>query len=367
MAGVRPDVQPGRRQCSLDRGGSGRHFHPVAFVVLALALLSGCENRGEAGRGQRTNGDHAASSADPQNWRGRQAKDCPDLTGRYELSATKVDGGNYDLLSTFLGAGVHHAAGHPWRAVAIEGDTATQLQLKFERLAVPQSKAGNGKSGSLPGLAGSAPGGTSVVDEHVVVLRYGTNYRCKRGWLVAVNPDLSTPSIRRSGAGLEGELIERTQRVIPLWAETGAGIPYWIKDTPYSVFWATAPRLTAATADGVPPRPTERLAQQEWDLTYGSGLGSPPQRKPMSPAGGIGDVQAFLRGFVDRNAEVESIRSEGVRYVVVLRVESRGAVTRTVENLRADPHVQDVVDHGVVSGGSRPDTAMISLRVVASR
>ena len=79
------------------------------------------------------------------------------------------------------------------------------------------------------------------------------------------------------------------------------------------------------------------------------------------------DAQKEIRALVDRDAVVENISRDGGRYLLTLRVQSRGQVLRTLDNLRGNAWMQDVQDHGVVPGGNRHDIATISLRIVAPR
>ncbi len=194
---------------------------------------------------------------------------------------------------------------------------------------------------------------------------------CKRGWLVPT-AGRDGPWVRRAvGGDLEGHLVERKARVIPIWAETGAGIPYWFDNSVRTARWA----YTSGTYGGMaapnspPPRPADSIARQERDLTYGACASG-----GSGAAGDRGDrpyhTHKEIRALVDRDAVIEKIDYDGKRYVVTLRVESRGQVSRTLENLRADSHMQDVQEHDtadVSTGRSGVRIATISMRIVAPR
>lgn len=347
-----------------------RRVNAIALIALTL-LLAGCDDPMATVRSVISQVAKFLSGESRQATN-RTPKGCPDVQGSFAVMTPTSAGGQYDLLSTFLGRGVHHSSGNRWRSVTIEGDASKALQLTYARPEQRDLKKQSPNGASLPAYiryALETPHGV-LIERYTTVLRPDVNYGCKNGWLTAEKGN-SSIRIRRDAAGnLEGQMTDRTARVIPLWAETGAGIPYWFDSKTHTVRWA-AMSPAAAMASGSPPvtgssppsRPSGGIARQEWDLTYGGAGVAPSTPRADKPY----DAQKEIRALVDRNAKVESIRSEAGRYVLNLRVESRGPVTRTIENLRMDARLRDVQDHGVISGGSRPDIATISVQVVAPR
>lgn len=339
--------------------------HALALVVAPL-LLSGCGDStptlrdGVAAIGRWWSGDRVADGK-PVLLRG-----CPDVQGHFSLMAEAERGGQFHLLTTLLAGGVRHDPGHPWRSVRIEGHAGRELLLTYMRPGTGEARRDS--SAGLPAHlryaleTPIAPG----FDTRSVVLRAGEHYDCKGGWLVPAQGQRGA-QIRRDHRGdLEGRIEVRSARVISLWAETGAGIPYWFDTTVRSARWEAEGSLATGTdAMAVPPRPSGGVARQEWDLTYRGA----EQRAPSAGATGEPpyDADSAIRAQIDRNATVESIQREDGRYVVRLRVASRGAVLRSLDSLRTDVHLTDVQDHGVVSGGNRPDLATISVRLVARR
>ena len=340
----------------------------VALIATAF-LLTGCDDPITAVRSMMTQAAKFLSYRDRHDTAASSPKNCPDVQGHFSLMANDLPGGQFDLQSTFLGGGARDTHDNPWRSVSIDGNAAKELKLTFVRPGRHDTRKAD--SSSVPAYIRYAleTQHDLPVEQRSVVVRPGEHYDCKSGWLV---PTRGQPGarIRRDASGdLEGQLVERTARVISLWAETGAGIPYWFDSTTRSARWVAvgAPSVAVSPSSDLPPRPSGGVARQEWDLTYGGGPG-PAKPVPVTPRSDQSyDARKAIRALADRDAVVEKISYEGGRYVVTLRVQSRGQVLRTLDNLRGDAWMQDVQDHGVVSGGSRPDVATISMRVVAPR
>ncbi len=333
----------------------------IALIVTAF-LLAGCDDSSTTVRSMMTQVARFLSREGKPGASNPSPKDCPDVQGHFSLMANAVPGGQFDLLSTFLGSGVHDTQGNPWRSVSIDGNAAKELKLTFVRPAQHDAKTSG--SSSVPAYIRNAleTPYNRPADRRIVVVRPGEHYECKSGWLVPTRGQPGARIRREAGGDLEGRLDERTARVFSLWAETGAGIPYWFDSKTRTARWVAVgvePLLTP------PARPSGGLAQKEWDLTYGGGPGTATPATPRDDR--PYDAQKEIRALVDRDAVIEKISLEGGRYVLTLRVQSRGQVLRTLENLRGDAWLQDVQDHGTVSGGSRPDIATISMRIVAPR
>ena len=336
----------------------------IALIATAL-LLTGCDDPMTTLRSMMTWAARVLSYRDRQDAAMPSPKDCPDVQGHFSLMADDLPGGQFDLLATFLGSGVHHAQGNPWRSVSIDGSAAKELKLTFTRPG--QHDPTKADSSSVPAYIRYAleTPYNQPADKRSVLLRPVEHYDCRSGWLVPTRGQPGAHVRRNANGDLEGRLVERTARVISLWAETGAGIPYWFDSKTRSARWAAVGSPSLAPPSGPPPRPSAGVAQQEWDLTYGGG-----PVKPMSPAPRGNqpyDAQKEIRALVDRDAVVENISRDGGRYLLTLRVQSRGQVLRTLDNLRGNAWMQDVQDHGVVPGGNRHDIATISLRIVAPR
>jgi hypothetical protein len=301
--------------------------------------------------------------------------DCPNVQGLFSLLGPEERGGQFSLLGTFMSVGISPAFDNPWLAVRIEGNASTVLSATYLR--APHKAAARRGDPSTPAYIRRAldvaSGKPDEFEKQTVTLVKGTHYECRGGWLVAAKGQPAVRIRRDAGGDLEGYLIERTPRVISVWAETGAGIPYWFDDKRRNANWrktsmtSLLPSNTANEPTTPPPRPSGGIAQQEWDLTYGSGPVAGQPRSAAARSETPYDAQKEIRARVDRDAVVESIRQENGRYVVTLRVQSRGEVLRTLENLRGDAAMLDVQDHGIVSGGNRQDIATISMRIFAPR
>ncbi len=293
-------------------------------------------------------------------------RDCPDLRGNFSLTAPASPQGQFDLLHTPLGGGVGQAIGKPWQSVSIDGNADVALVVTYSREADRDAVAKQRNDGKVPAYIQRAleTSYNQPYERKTATIQRDLHYGCKNGWLVSTARG-GTYSVRRDGAGdLEGRLTVREARVISLWAETGAGIPYWFDDKTRHARWAAVRPGAAA------PETLTGLAKQEYDLTYGKN--SPAVAKAAAANGAIPprtswDASAAIRELVDRSATVEKIAIDGGRYVLTLRVESAGPVSRTIENLHGSAHFQDVQDHGIVSGGNKPSLATISMRAVPPR
>lgn len=314
-----------------------------ALLLVTTLLIAAC---GDSKRG--------AARADPA---GSTPRDCIDVRGSYSLATASDAGDHFELASTFLAIDAPRSADKPWQTLGIDGNADTALVLTFAR---PYRGAAPPGDKSVPAYIRQAmeTPATQTVEKHTATVQRGVHYECKGGWLVGP----PGASVRREADGdLVGRLEIRQARVIPLWAETGAGIPYWFDTTVRQSRWSA---VGASAIGRAAPRTMSRLEKQEHDLEYGTAGGATAGRAASDAPY---DVNKALLALVDRDAIVEKISQEGGRYVVTLRVESRGQVSRTIENLRADAHTQDVQDHGLISGGNQRDIATISLRIVAPR
>jgi hypothetical protein len=339
----------------------------TALLIGGAVLLAGCGDPIDTFRSAKAKLSGASASGGGPRMPTVDAKACPDVQGTYSLEAPVSPGGQFDLLSTLLGGGLSHRADNPWRGVVIDGNSASMLTLTFARPGKRDNSTGDPSLPAYIRYALETPQNRPV-ERDTIKLQAGVHYDCKRGWLVPTG-GRDGPWVRRAvGGDLEGHLVERTARVIPLWAETGAGIPYWFDSSTRTARWA----FTSSTYGGMaapnspPPRTADRIARQEWELTHGAGA--------SAASGDRGDrpyhTHKEIRALVDRDAAVEKIDYDGKRYVVTLRVESRGQVSRTLENLRADSYMLDVQEHDTVevgTGRSGVRIATISMRIVAPR
>ncbi len=286
----------------------------------------------------------------------------------FDTNDPDYDATTFGVLSTFLGDGITQVYGAPFVSFAIAGDAATSLTVTFTR--APSSPASS----------------TKVRETQTVMARNGSAYTCDGGWLVGVPTDLHAKTTRHDqhgGAGptyrfgtmgpqtarlrrdSEGGLVARTNvrepRVISVWAETGAGIPYWF-DT--NTYWARWRPVDGSSDSGdfakINPKTMSKIKRQEYEMENGVGAyaATTAPEKPAAPF----DIRAAVARHIDSNATLEDVRSENDRYVLTLRVTARGQVTRTMESLAEDTAFTDVQDHGIVAGGGQKDIAMISLK-----
>ncbi len=316
-------------------------------ILLCVASLCAC---GDNGGVQRTSSSSkgALSASAP--------RDCPDVRGSYSAIDPEKSNTSFTLSETMLGNTLPRQWNNPWRVMTISGNADTALTVTFTR---PTKSAAPPGDKSVPAYIRQAlenPADTPL-EKHTVNMTRGAQYECNNGWLASLTSEHRT-SLRR---GEDGELVAsravKRARVLSLWAETGAGIPYWYDTETQSARWAATSDSAAYTAT-LPPRLVNKFEKQARDLEYGPG-GREVSDKPY-------DVDKELRAMIDRDAIVEAIRYEGGRYTLVLRVESRGQVSRTLENLRANPDVKDAEDLGVVSSAKQRDVAMISVRISRS-
>ncbi len=313
---------------------------------------------------------------------------CPDLKGTYGFDAAAVDGTTFGALSSFLGVGVTQVYNAPLLSFTIAGDAASMLTITFSRA-----------HSALTG-PGTAP------ETQTVTALHGSAYTCDGGWLVSAKQDMvmktaqhnlihrNEVSYRTGSAGpqiasfrrdIEGALVAysnvREARVFSLWAETGAGIPYWFDTHTYWARWL--PVYETPGTVKINPATTGRLERQAYEQENGIGsyaAAVAPAKSdaaaavpavPATPATPVAAsaapqtleaMRARVARRVDRNASLEAVRREGDRYVLTLRVSARGQVTRTIENLSEDTAFSEIQDHGIVDGGNQPGIATISLR-----
>jgi hypothetical protein len=344
----------------------------LTTLCLIALLLTGCGSQG----------DHYPADWPPLASKSSAAsvnKGCPDLRGTYVFEATAVDGTTFGALSTVLGVGVTQTYGAPLTRFTIAGDAASVLTITY-------SRARSALTGS-----GTAP------ESQMATAVYGVDYRCDGGWLVGSKRDMviktahhnsihrGEVSYRTGSAGpqaasfrrdVDGALVAyanvRESRVFSLWAETGAGIPYWFDTRTYWARWT--PVYDTGSATKANPATMGRLERQEYELENGVGsyaaavaaakssttatTNATAPSVPQTPEA----TRTMVARYIDRNASLEDVRREGDRYVLTLRVTARGQVTRTIENLSDDATFTDIQDHGIITGGNQTDIATISLR-----
>ena len=216
-----------------------------------------------------------------------------------------------------------------------------------------------------------------------VTASHGNAYTCDGGWLAGMQQDLrvttphhnthgnvgptyrsgtmgpQTARVRRdSEGGLVARANVRVPRVFSLWAETGAGLPYWFDTNTYWARWR--PVNDTVEQSKINPATLSKITRQEYEMENGVGAyGAPPASpKPAAPT----DMRAAVARHVDSNATLEDVRRENDRYVITLRVTARGQVTRTMENLSEDTAFADIQDHGIIASGNQKDLATISLK-----
>ncbi len=328
---------------------------PACICVLSL-LLFGC-------------GD---STSYPPGWPLPSNKlttgGCPDITGTYLFGRIDpdYDATTFDVLSTFLGRGVTQLASAPLLSFSVAGNPSTSVSITFSRTSSPRSESGK------------------AAEVQTVTATYGGAYTCDGGWLVGTPQDLhvstlrhdlhrgSGPSYRSGTMGLqrvrvrrdsEGGLVARTSvrepRVFSLWAETGAGIPYWFDTHTYWARWQ--PINEPAEQSKINPATLNKITRQEYEMENGVGAYSaaPASPKPAAPV----DMRNAVARHIDSNATVVDVRREADRYVITLHVTARGQVTRTIENLSADPAFTDLQDHGSIASSNQKDLATLSLKL----
>lgn len=311
------------------------------------------------------------------------AHGCGDLRGTYVFDEfhRDYDATTFSVLSTFLGAGVTQVYNAPLLSFTIAGDAETALTVTFTRA-----------RSALTTDRGSAP------ERQTVTAPRGVAYTCDDGWLVGmVKQDLRVmypkhnnydykdvdyrmssmgPQIVRVRRDVEGGLIGQTKvreaRVLSLWAETGAGIPYWFDINTYWTRWvATVPTSVPTSNDVIASEKLQRIERQEYEQENGVGSyaasaanGKPANGSAASPAHSQTptEMRAMLTRHIDSNATLEDVRREADRYVLTLRVTARGQVTRTMESLGNDAAFADVQDHGIIASSGQKDLATISLK-----
>lgn len=227
--------------------GAARFTGKIA-VVAVLMVIAGC-------------GNDSLASRYPADWpklervatKGRQ---CPDISGNYVFE-NGTDDSAFGNDSTFIGRNVKSDSKWPWESVAISGDAAVSISLTYSRPRPP-----------LPGLPMSP-------DTTMATLQHGKHYTCDEGWLIAqkqemtirtlsqnaIHRDVQYRGVRRVAdtsthfrRDTEGGLVARAKvreyRVLSIWAETGAGIPYWSDVRTYWAHWSSARMLSANVMAG---------------------------------------------------------------------------------------------------------------------
>ncbi len=294
-----------------------------------------------------------------------RGQNCPDLTGTYAY-APNGNGSAFGIRSTVLGDGVKEEYNAPWRTISIAGDINVALTITVTR----------------PSMPTGGPASAPVTRSNTLL--HGTQYTCKDGWLVGMPRDMS---ILRSGrqeavefqrdtsGGLVARAHIREFRVFSLWAETGAGIPYWSDMRTYWARWDSGTMLSPTVAAGRATRDElqkmSRLERQIYERETGiegSSAGNRPAATTASDTReharrlDFKEVKALVERRIDRNASLEDFRHDGMRYLVKLRVNARGQVTRTLENFNEEAEFVDVRDDTKVGDGQSEQIATISFR-----
>ena len=317
----------------------------LTFAVLALATVTGCGDKGNAKR--ESGGNKGALSA-------TTPRECPDVRGSFSAIDPEATSKSFTLWETMLGSGAPRQQGNPWRVMTIAGNADKALEITFSRPTKNATLSGDKSVPAYIRYALENPANTPL-DKHNVNITRGAHYECKNGWLASLHSEPRTSVRRDAGGDLEAIRSIKRARVFSVWAETGAGIPYWFDTETQTARWSAASDSPSSFASP-PARQRSRLAQAEYDQENGTSGGA--ARNDSF------NVDKELRAMIDRDAIIETIRFEGRgRYTLVLRVESRGQVTRTMENLRANANIKEVEDLGVVSSPKQRDVAMISVQL----
>ena len=349
----------------------------IASLCLVPLLLSACSGSG---------------GTYPPDWppfaTKKSAHGCSDLRGTYVFDEIHrdYDATTFSVLSTFLGAGVTQLYNAPLLSFTIAGDAETMLTVTFTRA----------RSATAAG-SGSAP------ERQTVTAQRSVAYACDDGWLVGmVKQDLRVtypkhnnydykvvdyrqgsmgPQIVRLRRDVEGGLVGRTNvreaRVLSVWAETGAGIPYWFDINTYWTHWiSTVPTPVIGPNDIIAPETRRRIEREAYELENGVGTYAAAAASGKSPAASApaalhahsqtqmpADMRTMVARHIDSNATLEDVRREDDRYVLTLRVTARGQVTRTMESLSEDATFADVQDHGIITSAGQKNVATISLKL----
>ena len=335
------------------------HLFRAAGVVALATLLSACgasdspQDRYPIDWPKLT---HAASLFSRE-------KPCPDLTGTYAYSNVG-NGSAFTLSSTALADGARERYDAPWVSMTIAGDPHVALTVTMSR-ATTRPQTGN-----------------AFASSETNTLLHGTNYTCKDGWLIGMPRNMS---IVRSGRqesaefrrDVEGGLVARAHirefRVFSLWAETGAGIPYWSDMRTYWAHWsangATRSPLATGRASQAELAQMGKREREEYLLEHGVNASAASPNLPTkrsAPRLDFEEMRALVKQRVDRNAVLEDFRHDGMRYVITIRVSARAQIGRTLENFQEEPEFVDVRDD-TMSGkngntGATADVAKISFR-----
>jgi hypothetical protein len=243
----------------------------TAFLAMMVSGLAGCGNDGSVGRY-------------PADWPklervATQSTQCPDISGHYTIE-NDADDSAFGSESTFIGRNLARDVTWPWQSVAISGDTPVSLTLTYSR--------------TRPALSGVP----MPPDTRKATLLHGTHYTCEDGWLVTPKADLSIRTVSQNaihrdvqyrGArhaadttmhfrrDVNGGLVARVQvrdyRVLSVWAETGAGIPYWSDVRTHWAHWPSARMRSATIMAGNATRAEvaqmSRLEREEYERENG--------------------------------------------------------------------------------------------------
>jgi hypothetical protein len=299
-------------------------------------------------------------------------KPCPNLTGTYAYSNVG-SGSAFALRSTILADGATERHDAPWISMTIAGDAHISLTITMSRAVT-----------IAPTANAPAPSKTNT-------LLHGTNYTCKDGWLVGMprNMPIGRSDRQESSAfrrDVDGGLVARAQfrefRVLTVWADNNAGIPYWSDMRTYWAHWM--PRSPYAMRRASPTELAQmgKLEREEYLLERGINastttprsngetagnserLSAPPRR--ATPRLDFEEARALVKQRVDRNAVLEDFRHDGMRYVITIRVSARAQIGRTLENFQEEPEFVDVRDDTLSgkngSASAAADVAKISFR-----
>ena len=296
---------------------------------------------------------------------------CPDVTGTYlfDQNDPDYDATTFGVLSTFLGTGVTRVSDAPLLSFSVAGDASNALRITFN-----SARSATAESGKAP-------------ETPTTTASHGSAYTCNGGWLVGMPHDLHVttpwhnthgnvgptsdsgtmgPQIARIRRDSEGGLVARANvreaRIFSVWAETGAGIPYWFDNNTYWARWRTVNDTVEQSK--INPATLSKIARQVYEMENGVGTygAASSAAAPPSAAAAPVDMRSSMARHVDSSATLEEVRREGDRYVLTLRVTARGQVTRTMESLSDDTAFTDVQDHGIIASGNQKDLATLSFR-----
>lgn len=341
-------------------------FRPIGAIALA-ALLGGC------------GADDNAQDRYPVDWPKltrvaslfSRDKPCPNLSGTYAYSNVG-DGSAFALSSTALADGARTRDDAPWVSMTIAGDAHVALTVTMSRANTRTTT------------------GSTVALSDTNTLLHGTHYTCKDGWLIGMPRNMSITRAGRPESAafrrdVDGGLVARAHirefRVLSLWAETGAGIPYWSDMRTYWAHWmpnaGTRSPLAMGRASPSELAAMGRLEREAYLLENGLNTSATPSpagsatsankgAKASAPRLDFEEMRSLVKQRVDRNAVLEDFRHDGMRYVITIRVSARAQIGRTLENFHDEPEFVDVRDDsmGGYNGAKAvtADMAKISFR-----